>query len=90
MGTKGFSRDQSGLFHFRWEVTGTTVEDAAIEAIRNRPKGPAWFWFNDTPTPIYSDDSPDTLVERWRQWRVATKQCCGNELMRLLEQLAGR
>jgi len=81
----GFVQDPSGIFHFQWRVRGTTVMDAAIAAITDHPGGPAWFWFNGYPAPIYLDDSPQKLVRRWGEYQKACAEPDG--LRTLLEKL---
>ena len=63
-----YLQDASGLWHYRHtDVTGH-VNDAARDAIEYRI-GPSWFWFNDTPAPIYNTDDSGSLLERWKAWR---------------------
>lgn len=85
---KSFFQDKSGLWHFRWKVGGTTVMDAAKVAIDDYPEEPAWFWFNETPAPIYLDDSPEDLVHRWEKWGKACKAGNNNLLELLIVDLA--
>lgn len=63
------TQDSSGLWHYTTFVAGISVSMAAQDAIEYRV-GAAWFWFNYVPAPIYLSDNVETLVERWRKWRV--------------------
>jgi hypothetical protein len=63
-----FTPDQSGLYHYANSDTRTKLEEAAKDATTNPPK-PAWFWYAETPCPIFIGDDTDALVKRWRQWR---------------------
>lgn len=67
-----FVEDGSGLWHYRHRDFGH-VTSAAQDAIEHKPSV-AWFWFNDTPAPMYSEDSVDVLVNRWEEWRCAYQQ----------------
>ncbi|MBI2121513.1 MAG: hypothetical protein HYT98_00170 [Candidatus Sungbacteria bacterium] len=64
-----FHQDYCGLWHYTYEECFGTVSQAAEDAVKNRPKGATWFWFNDTPAHIRPDDSAPTLVGRWELWR---------------------
>lgn len=64
-----FRQDKSGLYHYK-NISHNHVTNALKDAIQNRP-GVAWFWFNDTPAPMFPKDTPDTLQARWETWRKA-------------------
>jgi len=64
-----FRRDESGLYHYR-NMSHNHVAYALKDAIKNRP-GVAWFWFNETPAPMFPKDTPKTLLARWETWRRA-------------------
>lgn len=64
-----FRKDKSGLYHYR-NISHHHMSDALKDAIKNRP-GVAWFWFNDTPAPMFPKDTPETLLTRWETWRKA-------------------
>ncbi len=79
---RGFYRqDLSGLWHYTYAGLGH-ISGACEDALRQAPPGPAWFWFNDTPAPILSGDTPGTLHERWFDWRADYQS--GKLLKRLL------
>ena len=62
-----WSKDQSGLWHYKND-RADDVTGAVHNALREPAPGPAWFWFNDTPVPIYAGDTDQALVQRWRHW----------------------
>ena len=64
-----FKQDESGLYHYR-NISHNHVGNALKDAIENRP-GVAWFWFNETPAPMFPKDTPKTLLARWKTWRKA-------------------
>ena len=64
-----FVQDESGMWHYRYEGPGR-ISVATEDAIKNNP-GVAWFWFNGTPAPILKNDTPDSLYNRWVEWRNA-------------------
>lgn len=68
--TGHWRKDPSGLWHYKNDGVGNNVSGAADNAIREPAPGPAWFWFNDTPAPIYVGDTTEVLVQRWQHWRV--------------------
>ena len=72
-----WTRDRSGVFHFR--VAFGHVTDAAEAAIKTKTRGARIFWFNDTPAPITKEDTAETLVTRWREWREAYQQNTVND-----------
>lgn len=59
-----FRRDRSGLYHYEHLSGVGSVFQATADAIKYRPKSAAWFWFNETPAPIYFGDSANDLVRR--------------------------
>lgn len=63
-----FIQDPSGLWHYRHLGAAGHVNSAVADAIEHRI-GPAWFWFNDTPAPIFLSDTVESLVKRWSEWR---------------------
>lgn len=68
---ENFRRDRAGLYHYV-PHDSLTLGESAEEAIEIRPKArPAWFWFNNSPAPIYPEDSVQNLLDRWSQWRLA-------------------
>jgi hypothetical protein len=77
-----FTQDSAGLWHYKHEKTGT-VHEAAEDAIRHKPEV-AWFWFNDTPAPIFPADNIEALVGRWMHWRRAHQNGGENFLSCLL------
>ncbi len=79
-----FKRDRSGLFHYCFKEIGT-IDSAIKDALANRPKSAAWFWFNGTPAPIEKNDGPESLFRRWNEWRTQ----CQNGSYNLLEVLQG-
>ncbi|OGN00730.1 MAG: hypothetical protein A3I26_03810 [Candidatus Yanofskybacteria bacterium RIFCSPLOWO2_02_FULL_43_10] len=64
-----FRQDESGLYHYK-NISHNHVFDALKDAIKNRP-GVTWFWFNETPAPIFLKDTPKVLLARWEAWRKA-------------------
>lgn len=65
-----FKKDRSGMYHYNHTELGH-VSLAIKDALRYRPKGVTWFWFNGTPAAIYSRDTIKSLQERWTEWRRA-------------------
>lgn len=90
-----FLMDQAGLWHFENYQAGT-VSEAARDAVANRPRNrdaspsPAWFWFDETPAPMFRDDTADALVLRWEAWRFDYQTGNGRLLLRRLLMLSGR
>ena len=64
-----FAQDVSGLYHYKLQSFAGHITIAAEDAIKHKPKSPAWFWFNDTPAPIKPEDIASVLIERWEIWR---------------------
>jgi hypothetical protein len=77
-----FFKDESGLWHFRNESIGS-IETAAADALRNQP-GATWFWFNETPCPMVTNDIVETLTARWDEWRDVFEKCGGRKSLRRL------
>ena len=65
-----YTMDNSGLWHYE-PNPGESIKGAIKDAIKSKPPVAAWFWFNDTPSPIFVEDSGETLYERWLNWREA-------------------
>jgi hypothetical protein len=63
-----FHQDLSGLWHYEYTDLGH-IGRAVSDALKHRPDGAAWFWFNGTPCPIHQDDSHEALRNRWYTWR---------------------
>lgn len=80
-----FRKDPSGLFHYKHDP-GVVMYRAAEDAIEYAGKDatPAWFWFNGIPTPIYPNDTLQTLLERYEVFRRANHT---GQLLELLEKL---
>ena len=80
-----FTQDFSGLWHYTTEAAGVHISVAAQDALEKYAgMGIAWFWFNDTPAPIYvSDNNTETLLGRWEEWRKSYQD--GKLLHQLLE-----
>lgn len=79
-----FIADPSGLMHYRFELGAGHVSTALEDALANRPKNRAsWFWFNGTPAPIYPEDTMQTLHRRWSEWRDSYQTEHGSLLDRL-------
>ena len=84
-----FVRDATGVYHYT-PSTPSDLGQAADEAIRTKPKTrPAWFWFNDTPAPIYPNDKPADLLVRWEEWRRAYHSGGKEDFLKCLINLAG-
>ena len=64
-----FDEDPGGLLHYTCNP-GVTLLDAARDALENRPEGPCWFWFNDTPASMDYGDTAHDLAHRWQSWRT--------------------
>lgn len=68
--------DRAGVQHFQGvHPLGPKVADgvmrASVLALRTRPAGPCWFWWAGSPAPMTADDTAETLLHRWREWRAA-------------------
>lgn len=50
-----------------------TVFDVIKVVVANHPS-PCWFWFNDTPAPIFERDTQEDLYARWSEWRGAYQE----------------
>jgi hypothetical protein len=63
-----FRKDRSGLWHY--VNTKDALPFCIVDAIQNRPTGPVWFWFSNTPAPIFPEDVQDhtRLYNRWLEW----------------------
>lgn len=62
----GYYKDRCGLWHYHSYQNTFLIEEAIEDALERRPKEPAWFWFNQLFTPIYPDDTKETLQARWK------------------------
>jgi hypothetical protein len=82
-----FRKDRSGLWHYAHTSMGT-VYSAAHDAIDYRPAESSWFWFNDTPAPMYTSDSIGSLVGRWSAWRTAIQSGLSSNLVDFLLELS--
>jgi hypothetical protein len=67
--TNCFFEDASGLSHFI--PAHERIEPALEEAIKNKPQGATWFWFNGTPAPMVEGDTVSSLHHRWNVWKSA-------------------
>lgn len=69
--------DRAGVLHYqgvdgvRESANLYDVERNARAAMRRRPNGPCWFWTASTGVPMAVDDTVETLVQRWSEWRLA-------------------
>ena len=81
-----YFRDSSGLYHFhpRYGASALKASKAAIKA--RPPRGVAWFWFQQIPTPIFRGDGWRELLKRSEEWREAVNS--RGALLSLLKQLA--
>ena len=79
-----FTRDKSGLYHYKITRLGATVDQAASDALLRKSNRVTFFWFNGTPTPIKSNDTSKNLVARWHKWHQA---CRDKNLLSLLQEL---
>jgi hypothetical protein len=82
-----FVTDSAGINHYSTAV-GRDIWYAVKEALESRPLGPSWFWHNGTPAPILTEDTPDTLYSRWREWR-STYQSDPKKFLALVANFAG-
>jgi hypothetical protein len=80
--------DKSGLSHYHFLELGP-VQVAAEDALAHRPEGAAWFWFENTPTPIEAKDDIVQLTDRWNEWRQEIKRR-PETLLVLLQMLSER
>ncbi len=65
-----FRRDRNGTWHYNLSRTFRAPDayGAAADAIRHRPNGAAWFWFNDKCCPMINGDTSATLSTRLFEW----------------------
>lgn len=82
-----FRKDQSGLWHYSYKSLGT-VHSAAQDAINHHPAEPAWFWFNDTPAPMFTGDTLADLVNRWGVWRASIQSRSSSGVLDFLRSLS--
>jgi hypothetical protein len=80
----GFFTDADSEWHYQQEEAGGTVDMAAQDAIGHRPAGACWFWFNNTPTPLFPTDTTEQLVQRWWKWREALCADPSHTVLRLV------
>ncbi len=67
-----FTKDLSGLWHYKNTEFWQRASDAALDAIKHCPdNAAAWFWYNGSPCPILQTDNPTDLTNRWLQWNTA-------------------
>ncbi len=64
-----FVQDDSGLWHYN----ATSHRNGHVlfwieDALKHKPEGPAWFWFQGEPAPIVVGDTPETLNDRWAKF----------------------
>jgi len=63
-----YTKDKAGIYHYQNHNIGQVFTAVGI-ALRERPNGPAYFWFNDTFCPIVPNDTEESLLVRWEEWR---------------------
>ena len=61
---------ENGISHYECSEV-TPLSGALIDALEHCPKGPSWFWWEDTPAVIYPRDDELDLYYRWIEWRTA-------------------
>ena len=83
------ARDPSGLHHYHCEMDGCDIWKALEDALDHKMKArPLWFWFNDTPAPILTDDTPESLNGRWREWRETHQTGAPSEFLALVRNFS--
>lgn len=83
-----YRQDASGLWHYQCTGQGS-VRVALGDALKNRPDAASWFWWNDTPSPIFATDDAESLFHRWYEWRLTFQKGQASMLvLALLEKLA--
>ncbi len=64
-----FRQDKAGIWHYGCRTLPCHVSTALDDALSNRPIGATWFWWLDTPAPMYEGDTVQMLYTRWDKWR---------------------
>ena len=82
----GFLRDDSGIWHYGCVVGFTGIYECIEDALRHKPRGIVWFWYNDIPTPIFRNDDKATLCRRWNEW-IKAHQEGGDKLQKKIREL---
>jgi hypothetical protein len=86
--------DATGVQHYQYEGPGM-ITDAIRDALRTRPDGVCWFWWNGTFAPMLVNEitSPEehvpgeqALYRRWLSWRE--HHHIGGSFLPLLQQLS--
>lgn len=77
-----YIKDKSGLWHYKVDIGH--IDNAIDDVLKHKPKEATWFWFNDTPAPIFSGDTKETLYIRWNEWRDTFQQNPESLLSQLL------
>lgn len=83
-----FSQDPANIWHYHTRQLGH-VSEACRDALTLDRSRAALFWFNDTPAPIFRNDTPETLEARWREWRTTYQDGPHDGLLVLLLKLGG-
>jgi hypothetical protein len=85
-----FTKDPTGLWHYSASSSYGVITSFLDDALNNRPGAePCWFWFIGTPAPMFIDDTANSLLERWSEWRTSY-QSDADCLLDLLQELSGQ
>lgn len=87
--SKLFTKDEAGISHYHPLFHHGPVDRCVKVALRYRPSGPCWFWFNGTFAPMHAGDTADMLCRRWNAYR-SDYQRDPESLLGALEQMSER
>lgn len=68
-----YVQDRCGIWHYRRHALGH-VSNAFEDALKHKPDGACFFWFNGTYAPILKGDDVNALNDRWWSWRQAHQE----------------